>query len=161
MPSRQLDRLHAWIFFSAALAFFHSDNKKFMLYLRNLMPRKLFASSRFILLPDMFSRRNTELRAKVPLWVKIKVRNFLLLIPEIFYLAISGIALYDTLQKLNFVRSDICDESNFVSSLWLMSRLSKSRRFLNWFFFSSFIWFPCKSRSFNFRSDLVFKIIKI
>lgn len=105
-----------------------------ILYLRKRIPRKLLASSRLILLCDIFSRRSTEFRANVPR-------------------VISPMALCDTLQKLSFVRPAMCDESNFVIRLWLMSSDSRSRKFLNWFFFRVVTLLPWKSSDFNLRSD--------
>lgn len=69
------------------------------------------------------------------------------------YRVISVNALCDTLHQPNFVKSATCDESSLVSWLWLMSSTSSSRKFLNWFRFSSVKRLPCKSNVFNLRKS--------
>lgn len=70
------------------------------------------------------------------------------------YLVSSASALFETLHQLSFVKSAMCDESNLVILLKLMSSTSTSRRFLNWLRFSTVNLFPCKSRVFSFRRVL-------
>lgn len=71
------------------------------------------------------------------------------------YLVSSFSALCETLHQPILVRSAMWDESNLVILLWLMSSISTSRKFLNWFRFSAVILLPCKSRVFNLRRDYI------
>lgn len=58
------------------------------------------------------------------------------------------------------IQNLMCDESNLVILLKLMSNISRSRKFLNWFFFIWLILFPCKSSVFNFLKTYKMQTIK-